>query len=179
MVAQNLAPPQGGNTSHPHQGYASLSAIVFICNDKVSLTTRAKTYDTPLEKNSHENGGATHNLFVSTTPPPSGPLSIEIPISELVLRPPKRKIRKLIFNTSACVDKDYNIVEDLAHEPCTMLTLEVIQNCPCQSRTMMLAIGAIDLEALNIIMFNLEYFKMRLSHHLAFQVHKIVHGNNI
>jgi hypothetical protein len=61
----------------------------------------------------------------------------------------------------------------------TISMLEVLQNCPSQCRTMLLAIGVVDPDASNIIMFNLEYFKMRLSHHLEFKIHTMVHGKNI
>jgi hypothetical protein len=60
-----------------------------------------------------------------------------------------------------------------------MSTLEVLQNCPSQRRTLLSAIGAMDLEESNLIMFNLDYFKERLSHHLAFQIQILVGGKNI
>jgi hypothetical protein len=31
----------------------------------------------------------------------------------------------------------------------------------------------------SMLMFNMEYFKSRLSHHLAFKIHTIIHGKNI
>jgi hypothetical protein len=96
-----------------------------------------------------------------------------------VLCQPKSTIQKLIFNPSVHATQNYNIVEYLAQAPCAMSTLEVLQNCPSQRRTLFLSIGAVDPEASNIIMFNLEYFKPRLSHHLAFQIHIIIHGKNI
>jgi hypothetical protein len=37
----------------------------------------------------------------------------------------------------------------------------------------------VDPEASNMIMFNMDYFKPRLSHHLAFQIQAMVHGKNI
>jgi hypothetical protein len=46
LVAQNLAPPQGGNPGHPLSEDASSSAHIYMFND-VYLTTRTTTYDTP------------------------------------------------------------------------------------------------------------------------------------
>ena len=48
MITQNPAPLQGGQTSHAD---ASTSAhVLMMANETVALMTRAKTYDTPLEK---------------------------------------------------------------------------------------------------------------------------------
>jgi hypothetical protein len=44
---------------------------------------------------------------------------------------------------------------------------------------MLSAIGAMDPEESNLITFNLDYFKERLSHHLAFQIQILVGGKNI
>jgi hypothetical protein len=44
---------------------------------------------------------------------------------------------------------------------------------------MLSTIDVVDLEVSNIIMFNLDYFKSRLSHHLTFQIQDMVHGKNI
>jgi hypothetical protein len=92
MVAQNPAPPQGGNAGHPHHEDASSStAQVLMCNGIVSLTTRAKTYDTPPDN--HANGGATDNPSTSTPPPSSTPLQIERHVVDSVLHPPKGTIQ--------------------------------------------------------------------------------------
>jgi hypothetical protein len=60
-----------------------------------------------------------------------------------------------------------------------MSTLEVLQNCPSQRKTLLSAIGAIDQDTSNVIMFNLEHFKSRLSHQLAFQIQSVVCGKNV
>jgi hypothetical protein len=59
-----------------------------------------------------------------------------------------------------------------------MLALEVLQICPSQRRTLLLSIGAMDMEGSNLIMFNLDYFKERISHHLDFQIQVLVGGKN-
>jgi hypothetical protein len=60
-----------------------------------------------------------------------------------------------------------------------MSTLEVLQHCPSQRRTLLSAIGAMDPEESNLITFNLDYFKEKVSHHLAFQIQVLVGGKNI
>jgi hypothetical protein len=44
---------------------------------------------------------------------------------------------------------------------------------------MLSAIGAIDVETSNVIMFSLDHFKPRLSHQLTFQIRSVVHGKII
>ena len=43
----------------------------------------------------------------------------------------------------------------------------------------MSALGSVDPTNSNCIMFDLDYFKTRLSHNLAFQIHTTVNGKNI
>jgi hypothetical protein len=60
-----------------------------------------------------------------------------------------------------------------------MLTLEVQQNYPNQCNTLLSAIGSIDVETSNVIMFSLDHFKMGLSHQLTFQIFSISYGKVI
>jgi hypothetical protein len=60
-----------------------------------------------------------------------------------------------------------------------MSTIEVIQHCPNQCRTLLSAIEAMDYEESNLITFNLDVFKEKVSHHLAFQIQVLVGGKNI
>jgi len=148
-----------------------------MCNETVSLTTRSKAYD--VIPNSNTIGSLKDKAPMyepSFFPPPSSPLQIERPISDTILGPPKGTIRKAIFNPNAKATQNYNIVEGLAQAPCAMSTLEVLQHCPMQRRTLFPALRAIELETSNHIVFNLEYLKMRLSHQLAFQIHMTICG---
>jgi hypothetical protein len=177
MVGKNLSPLQGGNIGHSHHGDASSSVSqVFMCKDMVRIMTREKTYDTPLDN--HANGGVTYKPSTST-PPYSTPLHIENLVVESVLCPPKGTIRKSIFNPSARAAKKYNIIEYLVQALCAMSTLEVLQSCPSQRRTPLSTIEVVDLEAPNMIMFNMDYFKLRLSHHLTFKIQSMVGVKNI
>jgi hypothetical protein len=60
-----------------------------------------------------------------------------------------------------------------------MSSLEVLQHFPSQHRTLLAAIRAIDPKSSNNITFNLDNFKSRLSHQLAFQIDVIVHNQHI
>ena len=60
-----------------------------------------------------------------------------------------------------------------------MSTLEVLQHCPSQRKTLLSALGALDPTNSNCIMFNLDYFKTILSHNLAFKIHITMHGKSI
>jgi hypothetical protein len=147
-----------------------------MCKEVVNLTTQEKNYETLLYN--HANGKVIDQPSTST-PPYSTPLHIEKPISDTVLHPPKGTILKETFNPSVCATQKYNIVEYLVQAPCAMLTLEVLQNYPSQHRTLFLSIGVMDPEVSNMIMFNLDYFKARFPHHLAFLIQILVGGKNI
>jgi hypothetical protein len=96
-----------------------------------------------------------------------------------ILRPPKRNIHKSTFNPSSRAAQNYNIVEDLAQAPCAMSALEVLQHCPSQRRILLAAVGTVDPELSNHIMFNLNNYTPRLSHQLSFQVDVVVHNQQI
>ena len=51
-----------------------------------------------------------------------------------------------------------------------MSTLEVLQSCPTQRKNLLTALGALDLDNTNLIQFNVENYKSRLPHKLAFQI---------
>jgi hypothetical protein len=183
MVAETPSP--GGSSSHANDE-ASSSAHVYMFNG-INLTTLSKTYDTPGNPDKGKDTNGTDNLpnpsssFVSlpSVNPPSGPLQIEKPTFESILRPPKRTIHKATFNPSSRATQNYNIVEDLAQAPCVMSALEVLQHCPSQHRMLLAAIGVVDPESSNHIMFNLDNYVSRLSHQLAFQVDVVVHNQQI
>jgi hypothetical protein len=67
----------------------------------------------------------------------------------------------------------------LAQAHCVISTLKVIQHCPSQHRTLLVAIRVIDPESSNNIMFNLDNVKSLLSHQLAFQIDVVVHNKHI
>jgi hypothetical protein len=151
------------------------------------LTTLSNTYNTPVKPNKGKVTNGTGTLpdpSLSYVIPPSvnplsGPLQIEKPTFDSILRPPKSNIYKSTFNPSSCATQNYNIVEDLAQALCAMSALEVLQHCPNQLRTLWAAIGVVDPESSNHIMFNLDNYTSRLSHQLAFQIDVVVHNQQI
>jgi hypothetical protein len=85
----------------------------------------------------------------------------------------------LAFNPHARAIKNYSIVEDLAQAPSAMSTLEVLQTCPTQHKSLLKAIGGIDPTDMNLISFDLEDHIPRLPPQLAFQIQVIVTDKNI
>jgi hypothetical protein len=74
-------------------------------------------------------------------PPPTSPLNgllhLERPCLDIVpFPPPKGVVRKSSFNPHARASQNYSIVEDLAQAPSVMLSLEVLQSCPTQRKTL-------------------------------------------
>jgi hypothetical protein len=100
----------------------------------INLTTLSKTYDTPGNPNEGKdiNGidilpnPSSSSISLPLVKPPSGPLQIEKPTFDSILRPPKRTISKATFNPSSRATQNYNIVEYLAQAPCAMSALEVL-----------------------------------------------------
>jgi hypothetical protein len=146
--------------------------------NNIALTTRAKDY-TP----SKEKVDDVPPILVqpsSTTPPTNGPLHLERPSLDIVLRPPpKGVVWKSAFNPHARVAQNYNIVEDLAQTPSAMSALEVLQSCPAQWKALLKAIGGIDPTNTNLIVFDLDDHIPRLPPQLAFQIQVVVFDNNI
>jgi hypothetical protein len=183
MVAQT--PSLGGSSSHPHDE-ALTSAHIYMFNG-INLTTLSKTYDTLVKP---DKGKITNSIdtlpdpspsFVSppSVNPPSGPLQIEKPTFDFILRPPKSTIHKSTFNPSSRAAHNYNIVEDLAQARCSMSTLEVLQHCPSQHRMLLDFIETVDPKSSNHIMFNMDNYTSRISHQLDFQIDVVVHNQQI
>ena len=51
-----------------------------------------------------------------------------------------------------------------------MSTLEVLQSCPTQCKNLLTTLGDLDPDNTNLIHFNVENYKSRLPHKLAFQI---------
>jgi hypothetical protein len=183
MVAQTPSP--GGSSSNPHDE-ASTSAHIYMFNH-INLNTLSKTYDTPSNPDKGKDTNRTSTLpdpslssvSLPSVTSPSGPLQIEKPEFDSILRPPKSTIRKSTFNPSSRAAQNYNIVKDLAQAPCAMSVLEVLQHCPSQSRVLLAIIGVANPDSSSHIMFTLENYVPRLSHQLAFQVDVVVHNQKI
>jgi hypothetical protein len=95
LVAQT--PTSGGSSNQPPDD-ASTSAHIYMFKG-VNITTRSATYDTPVkpDKSKTANGSSPDPLPSVVNPlsvsPPSGPLQIEKPSFNSILRPPKSTIQ--------------------------------------------------------------------------------------
>ena len=70
-------------------------------SETINLNTRSQSYDKPVEE---KDENPSSNKAPSTSSPPSssnGPLVIEKPNLDLILRPPKAIFRKFVFNPNA------------------------------------------------------------------------------
>ena len=147
--------------------------IIMMSSKTISLTTHYQSYEKSAEKKD-ENPSSEKAPSSS-----NGPLTIEKPNHDLIFFPPNITLRKYIFNRNARATQFYNIVEYLAQEPCVMSTLEVLQSCPTQQKNLLIALGALDPNKTNLIHFNVENYKSRLSHQLAFQIMTKVVGRKV
>jgi hypothetical protein len=158
LVSQTPTARGSSNQSHDD---ASTSVHIYMFN-VINLTTRTATYDTPVkpDKPMTTNSSLPDPLPYSISPPSaspsSGPLQIEKPLFDSILRPPKSTIQKSTFNPSSRASQNYNIVEDLAQALCVMFVLEVLQHCPRQRRMLLASIDTFDPESSNNPMFNLD-----------------------
>ena len=78
-----------------------MKEIRMMSSDTINLNTRSQLFDKPIEK---KDKNPPFEKAPSTSSPPSssnGPLVIEKPNIDLILRPPKATLRKAIFNPNA------------------------------------------------------------------------------
>lgn len=140
----------------------------------ISVATRSKDYN--------ESWQAPGKAVADGPPPPtvSGPLEIEKPTPEPVVKPPpKGFLRRSSYNPNARVAQHYNIVEDLAQAPSAMSTLEVLQSFPSQRKALLSAIRGIDLANSSLLTFDLENFTPRLPHQIALIIQVRINGLKI
>jgi hypothetical protein len=164
------------------QPSTSTTSYVLMCTgdskpNNVALTNRAKDYT--LSKEKVDDSPPTLVQPSPPTPPTNGPLHLERPSLDIVLRPPKGVVRKSAFNPHAHAAQNYSIVEDLAQVPSAMSSLEVLQYCPAQRKALLKAIGGIDPTDTNLIVFEFDDHIPQLPPQLAFQIQVVVSDKNI
>jgi len=139
----------------------------------VRMATRSQDYGSKSHVGGKEAESSNSNPSTSTLS--SDPLQIEKPNPDLVIKPPAKGIlRKSAFNPHARASQNYNIVEYLAISPSAMSDLEVLQSYPAQHKLLLSAIGAVDIQDSNLIIFYLENSTPRLPHQMAFQIPVLV-----
>ena len=97
--------------------------------DTIRLQTRSQNYDKPANKKEDISSSGKAPSTGSPESSSTVPLTIEKPTLNMVLCPPKRNLRKAFFNPNARSSQFYNVVEDIAQEPCAMSTFGVLQSC--------------------------------------------------
>lgn len=85
---------------------------------------------------------------------PTGSLTIPRPSIESMPKMVKGPLRHAIHNSKAA--HSYNIVDDLAQSPSTMLALEVLQTCPTQWKALISTLGIIDPLNSRLMFFDLD-----------------------
>ena len=93
---------------------SSMEEIRMMSSDTINLNTCSNWYDNPIR---NKDKIPSSEKVASTSSPPSmfnGPLIIEKPNLDLILRPPKSTFRKAVFKHNSQAAKFYNVVEYLA-----------------------------------------------------------------
>ena len=121
---------------------SSSEEIRMMSFDSISLQTRSHNYDKPTNKKEYHSSSGKAPSTGSPESLSTVPLTIEKPILDMVLHPPKSTLRKAVFNPNARAAQFYNVVEDLAQAPCAMSTLEALQSCPTQRKNLLTALGS-------------------------------------
>ena len=83
-------------------------------------------------------------------------------------QPPKGVLQKTTHNPNTISTQHYSIVDDLNQSPCAMSSLEVLQSCPTQIKTLFSTIGVVDLNDTSLITFDLEQLTSWLPSHVSF-----------
>ena len=77
----------------------------------ISLQTRVKNYDKPIDKKEDRSSLGKAPSTSSLESSSIIPLSIEKPTLDMILCPPKSTLRKDVFNPNAQAAQFYNVVE--------------------------------------------------------------------
>ena len=80
----------------------------------ISVQTQSQNYDKPADKKEDHSSSGKAPTTSSPKSSSTVPLTIENPTLDMILRPPRSTLRKVIFNPNAWVAQFYNAVEDLA-----------------------------------------------------------------
>jgi hypothetical protein len=117
VLSQPFPSQQQASLVIHNQPSTSKSSYVLMCTgdsmkNNVALTTRAKDYTPSKEKVDDSPPDLVQPS--PPNPPGNGPLHLERPNLDIVLRPLKGVVKKSAFNPHARAAQNYSIVEDLA-----------------------------------------------------------------
>jgi hypothetical protein len=99
---------------------------------------------------------------------PSLPLQIKKTLGESMTRIPKGAFKKYSHNPNARASQSYSMVEDLSQTPCAMSTLEVLQRCSSQRKSLLASLGSNETCNLSTIMLDTTDLKPHFPYHVSF-----------
>jgi hypothetical protein len=85
-------------------------------------------------------------------------------------RIPKGAFKRASHNPNARAAQNYSMVEHLSQTPCVMSTLEVLQSCPAQRKSLLTALGSSETCNPGTIMLDMTDLKPRFPYHVTFQI---------
>jgi hypothetical protein len=136
--------------------------ILLTSEEEILLQTRNRQYPPTAESTP---------TSAETNPTPIGPpLAIPRSSAEPPLRIPRIPLRRNVHNPQARDAHNYSLVDDLAQSPAAMSVLEVLQTCPTQQKSLLSAMGAVDLADTRLITFDLDNYEPRLPATVAIQI---------
>jgi hypothetical protein len=91
-------------------------------------------------------------------------------LGETMTHIPKGAFKKSSHNPNARAAHNYSVVEDLSKTPCAMSTLEVLQSCPSQRKSLLTTLGSTETCSPGTIMLDTTDLKPHLPYHVAFQI---------
>jgi hypothetical protein len=81
---------------------------------------------------------------------------------------PKGAFKKDSHNPNTRATQNYSVVEYLSQTPCAMSTLEVLQSCPAQRKSLLTSLGSTETCNLGNIMLDMTNLKPCLPYHVVF-----------
>ena len=112
----------------------------------IGLSMRAKNYDA-LE-------GRSTTTDSPLTSQPNHSLTLDKPAFELPSHASKVTLHRTTHNFNTIATQHYSIVEDLAHAPRAMSSLDVLQSCHTQCKDLLSTISEVDPSNTNPIYFD-------------------------
>jgi hypothetical protein len=83
---------------------------------------------------------------------------------------PKGAFKNASHNPNARATQNYSVVEDLSQIPCVMSTLEVLQSCPSQRKSLLTTLGYTETCNPGTIMLDTTELKPHMPYHVTFQI---------
>jgi hypothetical protein len=148
----------GSQETYPPPNNSSFVNIYMVRGDAL-IRTRAHDYSKP----STSEKGTEAEI-------PSLPLQIKKMLGEAMTRIPKGAFKKASHNPNTRAAHNYSVVEYLSQTPCAMSTLEVLQSCPAQRKSLLNALGSTETCNPSTIFLDTTDLKPRLPYHVAFQI---------